>query len=224
LIREMLASPENRHPLFRTGNAPAAWKTGTSQGFRDAWCCAIFDRFVLCVWMGSADRKSNPSLLGREMAAPLLFRLVHRVRELEPGDPTWLKMPESANLVRTKICQGTGLLAGEACREVTEQWFWPGVSPIGKCCHAQKPPGSLRMESPGAQMVYVAERNGEKRAISLRTNGGEGRVYWFINDRMVGSSDGNQPLWWNPIVGNHRVIAMDERGQSASRDLRVIAK
>jgi penicillin-binding protein 1C len=38
---------------------PIFWKTGTSQGFHDAWSVAVFDHYVLAVWVGNFDG-SNP--------------------------------------------------------------------------------------------------------------------------------------------------------------------
>src|SRR5262249_28455915 len=35
--------------------APVFWKTGTSHGFHDAWSIAVFDHYVLAVWIGNFD-------------------------------------------------------------------------------------------------------------------------------------------------------------------------
>ena len=39
--------------------APVFWKTGTSHGFRDAWSVAVFDRYVLAVWVGNFDGQAQ---------------------------------------------------------------------------------------------------------------------------------------------------------------------
>jgi membrane carboxypeptidase/penicillin-binding protein PbpC len=36
------------------------WKTGTSHGYRDAWSAAVFDHYVLAVWLGNFDGTRNP--------------------------------------------------------------------------------------------------------------------------------------------------------------------
>ena len=46
-------------------DAPVFWKTGTSHGFRDAWSIAVFDHYVLAVWIGNFDGRRNPAFIGR---------------------------------------------------------------------------------------------------------------------------------------------------------------
>ena len=57
----------------------AAWKTGTSWGFRDAWSVGVFGPYVLAVWVGNFNGEGNPAFVGAQAAAPLFFRLVHLV-------------------------------------------------------------------------------------------------------------------------------------------------
>ncbi len=60
--------------------AQVFWKTGTSHGFRDAWSVAVFDRYVLAVWVGNFDGRRNPAFIGRTGAAPLLFQMIDGLR------------------------------------------------------------------------------------------------------------------------------------------------
>lgn len=222
LVLNMLASKENYHPLLPAGS-PIAWKTGTSQGFRDAWCCAVFDRYVLCVWLGAFDGKPNPALIGRELAAPLLFRMISRTRELSPAASDWLRVPEEANLERVQICEESGLLCGPECSAKRTEWFWPGVSPVVRCKHSAfaSAGAPLQIESPASAVRYVAERK-SNRGIPLRTSATNCEVYWFDGARFLGSSRNNEPVWWQPGPGNYRLLAVDETGQSVCREVRVI--
>jgi penicillin-binding protein 1C len=52
-----------------------AYKTGTSYGFRDAWAAGFSPRHTVVVWVGRADGTPRPGTLGRDAAAPLLFKL-----------------------------------------------------------------------------------------------------------------------------------------------------
>src|SRR5438067_301129 len=45
-------------------SAPVFWKTGTSHGYRDAWSVAVFDHYVLAVWIGNFDGKRNAAFIG----------------------------------------------------------------------------------------------------------------------------------------------------------------
>ena len=218
----MLASTENSHPGRNPADAPVAWKTGTSQGFRDAWCCAVFDRYVLCVWLGSFDGKPNPSLIGREMAAPLLFRMASRVRESFPADKNWLPAPGKTRLVRVQICTDSGCLAGSGCTHTRVEWFWPGVSPIAVCRHREKSDVPIEIDSPSPLVSYVAEhRTKADRAIALRAKGTSDTVYWFSGDQFLGSADATEPVWWTPSPGEHRITVIDTRGRCAIRPVRV---
>jgi penicillin-binding protein 1C len=54
---------------------PIAYKTGTSYGFRDAWAAGFTPRFTVVVWTGRRDNAPLPGATGRDVAAPLLFRI-----------------------------------------------------------------------------------------------------------------------------------------------------
>ena len=86
-----------------------AWKTGTSQGFRDAWAIGVTSEYVVAVWVGNATGEGRPELRGSEAAAPLLFDLF----ELLPRDP-WF-VPEPGSLRLETVCADSGYLAGANC-------------------------------------------------------------------------------------------------------------
>ncbi len=57
-------------------NAPhgrVAYKTGTSYGYRDAWAVGFDGRMTVGVWVGRPDGAPVPGLVGRAVAAPVLF-------------------------------------------------------------------------------------------------------------------------------------------------------
>ncbi len=114
-------------------NAPVFWKTGTSHGFRDAWSIAVFDRYVLAVWVGNFDGRRNPAFVGRTCAAPLLFQMIDALRanQRDRAEPH-LPLPGS-NLKRVEFCAVSGQLPGPWCTHRTEGWFIPGISPITTC-------------------------------------------------------------------------------------------
>ncbi len=109
------------------------WKTGTSHGFHDAWCIAVFDHYVLAVWLGNFDGSSNSALVGRSCAAPLLFQIVNIVHSREPAPTPLHSPPPGANLRQVEFCAVSGQLPGTACRHRLTGSFIPGVSPIAEC-------------------------------------------------------------------------------------------
>jgi penicillin-binding protein 1C len=54
----------------------AAWKTGTSNGLRDAWCAAVTPRLCVVVWLGNSGGRGDAALVGQDAAAPLALRLI----------------------------------------------------------------------------------------------------------------------------------------------------
>lgn len=126
---------EKNPPPFSIGQQDntVAWKTGTSNGFHDAWSVGVFDKMVLVVWLGSFDGKSNHSLIGRTCAGPLLFQTIDSLQSrglisLAPVQP-----PSDANLKLIDFCAVSGGLATEECKQTIKGWFIPGVSPISSC-------------------------------------------------------------------------------------------
>jgi penicillin-binding protein 1C len=113
--------------------APVFWKTGTSHGFHDAWSIAVFNHYVLAVWIGNFDGHANGTFVGRIAAAPLLFQIIDSLRLSwpEPNQPHL--PPAGANLKRVSFCAVSGDLPGPHCTQQIEGWFIPGISPIKPC-------------------------------------------------------------------------------------------
>ena len=65
-----------------------AYKTGTSYGHRDAWAIGYDGRHVVGVWLGRADGTPVPGAFGAEVAAPVLFQALNRLKpKLDPQPP-----------------------------------------------------------------------------------------------------------------------------------------
>jgi penicillin-binding protein 1C len=114
-------------------SARVYWKTGTSHGFRDAWSIAVFDHYVLGVWVGNFDGRANPAFVGRTAAAPLLFQIIDSLRAAWPEPTVPHQPPAGANLKRVEFCALSGDLPNRFCTQHVEGWFIPGVSPIKTC-------------------------------------------------------------------------------------------
>ncbi len=68
-----------------------AYKTGTSYGYRDALAVGFDGKHSVAVWVGRADGTSVPGLVGRKVAAPILFDAFARLssdRAKLPGPPS----------------------------------------------------------------------------------------------------------------------------------------
>jgi penicillin-binding protein 1C len=119
--------PEDSFARRRSG-IQAAWKTGTSWGFRDAWTAGTFGPYVLVVWVGNFDGRGNPAFVGVQAAAPLFFRLLDALATQEKLlEPVFRQPPR---LERVEVCSASGDLPNAECPQVVTTWYIPGVSPI----------------------------------------------------------------------------------------------
>lgn len=119
--------PEDSFARRRSG-VQAAWKTGTSWGFRDAWTAGTFGPYVLVVWVGNFDGRGNPAFVGVQAAAPLFFRLLDALAAQEKlVEPIYRQPPR---MERIDVCSASGDLPNSECPQVTSTWYIPGVSPI----------------------------------------------------------------------------------------------
>jgi penicillin-binding protein 1C len=134
LTLEMLGNvPRPGINWIDTSSPPVYWKTGTSCGFHDAWSIAVFDHYVLGVWIGNFDGRPNPAFIGRSAAGPLLFQIIDGLRTTWPEPFQPHVPPPGANLKRVEFCALSGDLPGANCPQRVEGWFIPGVSPIKTC-------------------------------------------------------------------------------------------
>ncbi len=111
-------------------NVPkVAWKTGTSLGKRDAWSIGYNPEYTVGVWVGNFDGKGNPSIVGAEVAAPILFAIFDGLGTR--GDSRWFVQPQS--VATRQVCAVSGMLATDKCATTVDELFIEGVSPIQPC-------------------------------------------------------------------------------------------
>ncbi|CUH79828.1 penicillin-binding protein 1C [Tropicibacter naphthalenivorans] len=76
-----------------------AYKTGTSYGHRDAWAIGWDGRYVATVWIGRPDGTPVPGAFGGDLAAPLLFQALSRVKHTPlPAPPPETLLLSNAQL------------------------------------------------------------------------------------------------------------------------------
>ena len=107
-----LADPQARLPSFpRMGtveyNFPVAVKTGTSQGYRDAWTIAFSKQYTVGVWVGRSDARPMRKLGGAASAAQLAQRLMKNLHKAQnEKDKLRLAIPNGYESVM--LCSYTG--------------------------------------------------------------------------------------------------------------------
>lgn len=110
------------------GAEQVAWKTGTSQGFRDGWAIGMTPSYTIGVWVGNADGEGRPGLTGFNVAAPVLFDLFDLVKsEGRFAAPT-------ETMVTVTVCAHSGKLAGPDCAETIAEQV-PKAGQRGPSCN-----------------------------------------------------------------------------------------
>ncbi|MEP7155078.1 MAG: penicillin-binding protein 1C [Betaproteobacteria bacterium] len=81
--------------------------------------------------------------------------------------------------------------------------------------------GEPQIVSPLRAVTYTT-RISKPVAISLRAEGNRGRLYWFANEAFLGEANAGEGLAWQPPrAGKFVLRAVNESGQSDSRDINV---
>lgn len=138
IVRQMLMSAD----LTVKSNdvtVPLAMKTGTSNGYRDAWATGLVGPYAMTVWLGNFNSRPNAKLKGADVAAPLFTEAASALVNT-PGFTITADQVEAINQVpngvsTVDVCASTGDLATDAqgvvrCTDTLKAWFIPGKSPI----------------------------------------------------------------------------------------------
>ena len=133
-ITLFLSDPAARLPSFpRLGanedGLPVAVKTGTSQGYRDAWAVAWTGRYLVGVWTGRVRGASMRSVSGAQSSAQLAQTVLIKLHR-QLGDPGAERgFPPPAGYRPVELCAETGLRAVGRCARTITEWFPAGQVP-----------------------------------------------------------------------------------------------
>lgn len=108
-----LRPPEGVDPEL-IGLKGVAWKTGTSNGFHDAWTVGYDHKYTVGVWIGNMDGRPSRVLVGSRAAAPVALSLLKWLKQDgRGGDSTWPARPPGVG--RIIVCAETGCPANDNC-------------------------------------------------------------------------------------------------------------
>ncbi|MFP4465814.1 MAG: penicillin-binding protein 1C [Candidatus Goldiibacteriota bacterium] len=113
---------------FTNSRGRAAFKTGTSFGFSDAWAIGYNPDYTVGVWLGNADASPSFRLIGIKAAAPLLIEIFNF---LTRNSDSWFDRPYS---VKTReICPVSGCLPGPYCPRRDTDYYVSGRTVKEQC-------------------------------------------------------------------------------------------
>jgi penicillin-binding protein 1C len=139
LTAHMLADADARRPAFPPGGSldfdgAVAVKTGTSQGFRDAWAAAFSDRLLVVGWVGNHDWRRMNGVTGASGAAPAVRAVFDAVGgTIRPWQPAPLAMPLPDGAVSVDVCALSGRRPGPRCPHLKTEHFVRGTEPEASC-------------------------------------------------------------------------------------------
>jgi penicillin-binding protein 1C len=211
LVTRFLSDPMARLPSFPRYGASefpfaVALKTGTSQGYRDAWTVAWSHRYLVGVWVGRADagpmsRLSGGRAAGRLAQAVLLHLHGANRTDLLAGDFAAPPGREPAEL-----CTETGALAETACAERLTEWVRPGEA----VAEAAPPPAVPRLTivtpEPDTHLWRNPEAPPALNRLVLRAAAEPkvAQIVWLVDGRPVAVAAPDAPVYWPLVPGRHR--------------------
>lgn len=104
-----------------------AGKTGTTDGYRDAWFVGFTSDIVIGVWVGFDDERPL-RLTGSQAALPIWMEIARRV--IPRDQPVFVKPP---GVVTKTVDPKTGQLATSQCPEQVSEVFVEGTEPDVYC-------------------------------------------------------------------------------------------
>ncbi|MFC6745689.1 penicillin-binding protein 1C [Methylobacterium persicinum] len=182
-----------------------AYKTGTSYGYRDAWAVGFDRRITVAVWVGRPDGAAVMGLVGRLVAAPILFDAFARyggepIADPRPADALLAANPDLPPPLR-RLDRG-GAQEGPAALRI-----------------AYPPDGArvdLGLANPAARGA-VSEGDG----VILKASGGVPPLTWMIDGMPVARTSRRQSVWTPEGAGFARISVLDATGASDSVAVRI---
>ncbi|HVJ55264.1 MAG TPA: transglycosylase domain-containing protein [Aliidongia sp.] len=227
IVTAFLADPMARLPSFaRMGSTeypfPVAIKTGTSQGYRDAWVAAFTERYLIGVWVGRPDGRPMAGLSGASSAALVARDLLTALHEQDMDGMADGAFKPPQGLRAVALCAATGLPSDGGCaRELTEYVSAvpvPGLPP-------REASRRLRIVAPLNHTSFI--RNPEappgSAFLPLRVGpeAGDGQIVWYVDGRPYRTAGTAETVRWPVEPGRHRIEARPAFGEGGAAPVEV---
>ncbi len=252
LVTAFLSDPVARLPSFsRYGpteyNYPVALKTGTSQGYRDAWIVAFSEKVIVGVWVGRGDAGPMKNVSGATAPARIAHGILDAIHRTKPGDITGGRFPPPPGRVAVDICATSGKVSTGACGQTLTEWVRPSEMPaLAEAIETPAPilRGWAREE--GYRIAEPAAANGEVKLIvstpennsriwtnpeqpaslnrltlKARVEPRVEQIVWYVDGEPFAITDPDKPVYWPMKPGAHRIQARLPLQSGASKAVHV---
>ena len=222
----------------------AAWKTGTSYGFRDAWAVGVTPEYAVGVWTGNAGGQGVPGLTGAQAAGPVMFDLLN----LLPPSDEWFEAPEGG--VEADVCRASGHLKGMFCDEYDKVTLPENALRSEVCPYHHEVEGDhvfilppamewyyrphhpeyrVPEKSNSSPMEFIYPESGSTIYIPRQLDGtvegavfqiahrkGNATVWWHLDGSYIGETKYIHQMRFAPEKGRHVLAAVDDEGNTIS--------
>ena len=241
LVTSFLSDPQARLPTFpRYGPLEypfaVAVKTGTSQGYRDAWTLAYSTKFIVGVWLGRADAGTMKELGGAASSARLAHAILVKLHGAKPGDMDAENFPPPPERRAVDLCLGRD--ARENCFETIREWVKPGeAAPIAAPALSASSAGQEMEASAGPVLAIAAPEHNthiwrnpdqpaalNRLALKLAQGTPGAQIVWYVDGEPFVVAEADQTVFWPLQPGAHRIQARLALRPGASRSVRVMVE
>ncbi|MBR0655760.1 glycosyl transferase [Roseomonas arctica] len=238
-----LADPQARLPSFQrhgTTEYPfaVALKTGTSQGFRDAWIVAWSNDFMVGVWVGRADAGPMMGVTGAQAAGAIAQAILLDLHGTSADALVAGGFAAPDGTAPVALCARTGRPDDGACGETLLEWL-SAEDTLGARAEVEAPARGLAdLSAEPLQRLSVVSpehnsrhwRNPEalprlnritlRAAVRLPVS----QVVWHVNGEPFAVTDPSAPVYWPMTPGIHRFQLWLPSGDAASRSVRIVVE
>lgn len=177
-----------------------AFKTGTSYGYRDAWAVGYDRRFTIGIWVGRPDGTAVPGLVGRLIAAPILFDAYARLGV----EPEALAVPPYA-------LQATTATLPPPLRHIRQDVPKTIASTVQAPLKIAFPLDGSRVD------LGLSHPSDERGSLVLKVSGGVPPLTWMVDGAPVEISTLRREAFWQPEgAGFVRLSVIDATGATDS--------
>ncbi len=237
LITSFLSDPQARLPSFhRYGSLeypfPVAIKTGTSQGYRDAWAIAYSQKVVVGVWVGRGDNGTMNRMTGAGSAAHLVHAIMDRVHGNKPGDLADARFPTPPDRKPVDLCIVNGAANDKTCSQTLVEWLKPDELPTPTMVAPHmvansdavttlaSTKGPFAGREGGDPQIHLAistpARNSQiwrnpeqpaaynRLALKAEVKPHVPQIVWYVDGQPFAVTDPDRPVFWPIQSGEHR--------------------
>ncbi|MDR1509515.1 MAG: penicillin-binding protein 1C [Synergistaceae bacterium] len=213
--------------IFQDKNMSVAFKTGTSYGFRDAWCLGYTKNYTIGIWVGSPPGAGDSNLVGMQAATPIMLKVAKEI-----WNETETRVTRPPGIYLRNVCSLSGALPTKNCPRTIKDFAIKNVSRTNLCpLHKEvgghsfiawppefsnwmqnyentfAPGNNVKIIRPASGHTVILQNNGGKERIFLSAEG-EAPHYWYLDGKFIGISRNGKGIFTDVGRGRHKASVL----------------